>query len=374
MRIGKGSQLLAKGPLRLAITGGRISCRGIEFSQQSDPLIIKGWESFDIAALEDSEVQTTGNGKLKRTGKSYPSEWGSFINSVSHYNVEKIMIAGKPDTGKSTLCTLIINRFISSGGDPYIVDSDIGQSDIGPPTTVGLGHPRFPLIRLAETELVDAYFAGDTSPAFCLEEVIHGTKEMMSKANALTDKVLLDTCGLVTGVMGEYLSTGIIEAVQPDMLVALERDDELGYLEKTGRELIHLPALPASKKNAQARRAFRLSQFLSSLTRSKVVRYDLSSTTVEGYLARRSRDHGNHGPLSIMASNRLTLKHLVGMQNTIVALHKGDNYAGIGVLDSVECDQNTIGILTRCDIGIDRIIVGNLRIEGVGETRLFQPG
>ena len=44
------------------------------------------------------------------------------------------------------------------------MDADLGQSDIGPPTTVGLGRVRLPVERLGDAEVVGLYFVGSTSP------------------------------------------------------------------------------------------------------------------------------------------------------------------------------------------------------------------
>jgi len=281
-------------------------------------------------------------------------------------------IAGQSDTGKSTLCTLLANKCLSAAQEVYLVDSDVGQSSIGPPTAIGLGRSRKPLLRLTDAEFVDAYFAGDTSPAHCLEEVIEGTRLMVEEAQAMSSTTLVDTCGLVTGPLGEYLTRQIVAAVRPDLTVLLEREDELAYLQDAGTKSVRLPALPTGKKDVQTRRAFRLSQYLSALRQSRIVRYDLSAITVEGYLARRLRRRGLAQDGNPLKSPNLTCTDLMGMRQAIVGLHREERYVDLGVIDSVDCEENAIRILTTCASQIDRAIVGNLRLGGEGETRLLQ--
>lgn len=372
MLITEGSQFLARGPLRLTVTNGSISCRGIAFDPASQPLVVKVWESFDLTALEDSQLQTAGMGQLEPVEAAYPSEWPAFIGSLPADFLGKALIAGQSDTGKSTLCTLLANRCLITAREVSLVDSDVGQSSIGPPTAVGLGRAKKPLLRLTEAEFVDAYFAGDTSPAHCIEEVVEGTRVMMEEAEAMSETTILDTCGLVTGPLGEYLTKQIIATVQPDVIVMLEREDELAYLQSAGTKVIRLPALPTGKKGVEARRAFRLSQYLSCLKQSRIVRYDLSAVAVEGYLARRARRRSlaqNGNPLK---SANLNCSDLMDMHHAIVGLHKGEKYVDLGVIDSLDCDEKAIRILTTCASEIDRVIVGNLRLGGEGETRLLQ--
>jgi len=370
--VAKGSQFLARGPLRLTTAEGSISCRGIIFSPASEPLVVRVWESFDLTALEDSRIQLAGIGQLEPIEAAYPSQWPNFFDSLPAHGLGKVMIAGQSDTGKSTLCTLLANECLSTAREVYIVDSDVGQSNIGPPTAIGLGRFRKPLLRLTDAEFIDAYFAGDTSPAHCLEEVVEGTRLLMEEAQAMSETTILDTCGLVTGPLGEYLTRRIVAAVQPDLIVILEREDELAYLHDSGTKIVRLPALPAGKKDVQARRAFRLSQYLSCLKHSRIVRYDLASTTVEGYLARRARRRGLAQDGNPLRSPNLTCSDLIGMRQAIVGLHKGERYVDLGVIDSVDCDEKAIRILTTSASQIDRVIVGNLMLGGEGETRLLQ--
>jgi len=370
--LAKGSRFLAKGPLRLAVEKGSICCRGIIFSQENEPLVVKIWESFDLKAVEDSQIRLAGTGRLEPVEAAYPSEWSAFIDSLPPRGLGKVMVAGQSDTGKSTLCVLIANRCLSTAGEVHLVDADVGQSSIGPPTVIGLGRSSRHLLRLTDAEFVQGYFAGDTSPAFCIDEVIEGTRLMVQEAQRMGETTILDTCGLVAGPLGEYLTRQILTAVRPDLVVILEREEELSYLKGTGNKIVRLPALPAGKKDLQARRAFRLSQYLSALRQSKIVKYDLASMTVEGYLARRARRRGLAQDGNPLRSSNLTCNDLVNMKQAIVGLHRGERYVELGVIDSVDCDEEAIRILTTCASEVDRVIVGNLRLGDAGETRLLQ--
>ncbi len=369
--LAKGEAFIARGPLRIEVATGRISSRGIEFSPRTPPLIVKAWEAFDLTPLQSSEVRSTGIGRIESTGQAYPSEWAPVIDRIRQADAKTIMVTGESDTGKSTFVTLIANALLAAHAQVFVVDGDIGQSSIGPPTTIGLGAATRPLLRLTGFKLLDAYFAGDTSPAYCLEEVIQGTGILSRRASDPGGPVVVDTCGLATGPLGQHLTAKTVDAVGPDMVVVLERDQDLDYLERTGHRIVRVPGLVTARKNLEARRAFRLSQYLACLEQSRVVPYNIASTSFEGYRARRWRDRPKD-TMSIMESEHLEATDLVRMERTIVGLHKGPRYVDLGIIESVEPKDDLVRILTPAKEDVDTVIVGNLRLVPGGETRHFQ--
>ena len=49
-----------------------------------------------------------------------------------------VLVIGATDVGKSTFCRFLIERGVTSKLKVGFVDADVGQSQIGPPTTIGL--------------------------------------------------------------------------------------------------------------------------------------------------------------------------------------------------------------------------------------------
>lgn len=126
------------------------------------------------------------------------------------------MVIGRVDTGKSTLI-----KFLASELNAAVVDADIGQSDVGPPTVVSLGRKRG-----EKLEMIDGYFVGSTTPAKHLLQMVVGTKRMVERAPR---PVVVNTTGLVDGPIGRALKTQKIEAVRPNLLILMERERELEY-------------------------------------------------------------------------------------------------------------------------------------------------
>src|SRR5437773_5789241 len=93
-----------------------------------------------------------------------------------------VLVIGETDTGKTSFTTYLANRLLAENLSVGVVDADLGQSDIGPPTTVGLGRLCPPVERLADAEVLGLYFVGSTSPQGHLLPTVLGTRMMTEKA------------------------------------------------------------------------------------------------------------------------------------------------------------------------------------------------
>ena len=193
------------------------------------------------------------------------------------------LLVGGLDSGKSTLARHIARVAIAEGQTVGLLDADVGQSTIGPPTTVGLR-----LVR-AEAELEpDALaradhlaFVGATSPQSHLLPLVVGTRLMLDRARAEgADLVVADTTGLVSGVYGQVLKFHKVGLLQPDLVVGLARGEELEpvlgvitrfYPAEIARLGIHPDVVPTSvERRAQLREESMQRYFGGELYRFRV--------------------------------------------------------------------------------------------------------
>jgi polynucleotide 5'-kinase involved in rRNA processing len=143
------------------------------------------------------------------------------------------VLVGGMDSGKSTVSRTIAAAGVGAGKTVAYLDADLGQKCVGPPTAVGLR-----LLRNGsdlETEALsqpDAlYFVGATSPQGQLLPLVVGTHRMLTRAwEEGADLVVVDTSGLVSGVYGQLLKYHKIELLQPDVVIGLQRGEELDPL------------------------------------------------------------------------------------------------------------------------------------------------
>jgi polynucleotide 5'-hydroxyl-kinase GRC3/NOL9 len=205
--------------------------------------------------------------------------WAAALCRVRESRV--VLVLGESDTGKTSLVTYLASALHRAGRSVAVVDADVGQSEIGPPTTVGLGVPRGPLERLADAEVRGLAFVGATSPAAHLRMTVAATGRMAERARRLgVEHVLVDTSGLVQGVIGRLLKRDKIDRVAPDVVVCLQRDGECEHILDTGgagsRPVLRLAAGPdVSPRSPLARRRRREAAFAAYFAGARRVDVDL---------------------------------------------------------------------------------------------------
>jgi polynucleotide 5'-hydroxyl-kinase GRC3/NOL9 len=202
------------------------------------------------------------------------------------------LVLGAGDTGKTTLVAGLAAALMRAGHTVAVVDADLGQSDVGPPTTVGLGRVRRPIERLDEVEVTGLEFLGVTSPATCLRETAEATARLVARALAEgCDRVLVDTSGLVQGDLGRALKRVKIDRVRPDVVIALERAGEcepiLSAYASGPPTIVRLPAARTTPRSAASRRQQRMRALDAHLAGSAPVTLDLARVPARPVPTRR---------------------------------------------------------------------------------------
>ena len=141
-----------------------------------------------------------------------------------------VVLLGGLDTGKTTLGRSIAAKALDAGRTVAYLDADLGQKAVGPPTTVSLRVLRTQDdLRTEAMALPDAlYFVGSTTPQGQLLPLVVGAGRLLEKSVELgADLVVVDTSGTVGGVYGQLLKYHKLEQLQPDMVIGLQRGEEL---------------------------------------------------------------------------------------------------------------------------------------------------
>lgn len=148
---------------------------------------------------------------------------------------QTVLIIGATDVGKSTFSRFLIERGVARGLRVGFVDADVGQSQIGPPTTIGL--KIFSSDTSTETHTASSvddgepdalYFVGWISPSQHELQCVTGTQLMVDAARqAGAEFIVIDTTGYIDRVSAIILKQQKIELIQPDHIVCLRRSREL---------------------------------------------------------------------------------------------------------------------------------------------------
>lgn len=197
-------------------------------------------------------------------------EWRKAVEVISEAERRPlvVMVVGAVDTGKTSFCAYLARALFERGIKVAVVDADLGQSDIGLPTTIGMGFVSHPIEKLSEVKCQAAYFVGSVSPVGFLLPTVTGTKLMVERALALgAEAVVMDTDGLVHGGAGFALKQHTFELVRPTHVVLLQRVNELSVFNRRWNGILWTKVLSVgvpssvSEKTREQRREFRERKF-----------------------------------------------------------------------------------------------------------------
>ena len=209
-----------------------------------------------------------------------PREWEQVADRIKQdaktCGVTCIVI-GKIDSGKSTFCKYLVHTWTASEIRVGYVDSDVGQSTIGPPTTVGLKIFNTPPNQHDYSNFFQLHFVGNTTPEGFLLQTLHAVKKMVDKSLQQGSQItLVDTTGFIDGPAARILKQYKIEMLRPQWIVALQAGDEMEHLlrgyEKMGWHVIRLTCSRRVVTRSQAeRQRYRNERYKAYFKSAKVV-------------------------------------------------------------------------------------------------------
>lgn len=190
------------------------------------------------------------------------AEWQPVIESiVAEPGV--VLVIGAVDTGKTTFCLQLANAGVRAGLVTAVVDSDVGQSEIGPPGTIGMAILQEPVELLRDLSPKRIYFVGYTSPVNHQTEVVAGVKRMTEEALARgAQLVVVDTSGLVRGAIGRNLKMSKVQALIPRHIAGIRKGNELDpliaeYSKLDKIKVYSVPSSPLARRKPQDYRSRR---------------------------------------------------------------------------------------------------------------------
>jgi polynucleotide 5'-hydroxyl-kinase GRC3/NOL9 len=217
-----------------------------------------------------------------------PKEWYPLLEVLEKEKGIAILL-GATDTGKSTLAKFLINQLCQRGFMVALVDADIGQSLLGPPTTIGFSifksHPDWELI-LTPPEL---FFVGSITPEGRFSIHLKGVKRMMDKAvSHEVDLILVDTTGFVLGEAGKELKRRKIDLISPRSLLALQKSEEIEpildlYKENPLYKIYRLPlSEQVSPRSMEERQTYRTNKFREYFKHSSIQELAVEEVQIGG--------------------------------------------------------------------------------------------
>ena len=414
IKIKKGTGLKIEGPASITFIDGKIDVHGIELRRREKVSIAKG-KQITIMAVDDSilDVSLGEDGKYEELeAEPVPYEWREGVNRVIREIVasDKIVILGDANSGKSIFANYLINQLLLNEHKVIMIDTDLGQSEIGLPATISLSFFNRPVSSLTKKSLDNGFFVGEISPERVSHRTLLGLKIMLEKAyNYKPSVIVINTDGWIEGEKAVESKVGLILLSKPKFIFALQKRNELEPILWPLRTLdwlriIRLPSYPGIRKRSfEERRLFRQGAYRKYFSTARIrvyslnkvsilfahigVVYDLSQSEKEILDKNLSTEELKNiiwkasTPLSliIVTKKRIDQNALENIERelgkkplvlkpgfekgVLVGLcDKNLNLKGLGSIEEIDFKRNVIKIITPIEEKPKLIIVGNIRL------------
>ena len=159
-----------------------------------------------------------------------PLPWPEAVELLSAQS-GVVMLLGATDVGKTTLVLEAANAAVRAGRKAAILDTDLGQGEVGPPGTLGIVRLESPVAEVSGLRPRALAFVGDNGPVGHFLSVLQGTRRMVAHALEREDDVVfVDTSGYVLGRLAEKLKLAKLAVLEPSLVVVVQRENELERL------------------------------------------------------------------------------------------------------------------------------------------------
>jgi len=277
-------------------------------------------------------------------GSTIPESWKNAIEEIERHDLRKIIVIGGVDVGKSTFCAFLANSFFKFGIQISVIDADIGQSDLGPPTTIGLGLVTNHISNLSSAKIVNLFFIGDIKPDRVNNKVIFGIKKLLNNARASSPTVI-NTDGWIKGMDALSFKKKLIKEISPDLILGMSNKKDLNHIYKNFNS--HYLYLNPSK-------------FVKK--RSREERRELREYGYRKYLKNASTKYISLGSTKVESENSLEENRLVGLID-----HEGV-LLGIGILKDFDKIKRVVKIYTPIEKTNElyKIEIGSVKVSEFG--------
>jgi len=285
-----GNTLLVDGPASVSVISGKAEVFGSIVDSSNKivireskrlPFVVCETASFGISLGESAAAEVVA-------GNTVPPSWMKACEELLKVEHRPItaMVLGAVDSGKTSFATYLINKLLSMKIKGAILDGDLGQSDIGPPSTLAYAYLTKPITDLFDLRAKNAIFVGITSPSSAVDKVIDSMCKL--KEEVLTCNpgfIVINTDGWVEGEEALSYKMRLVNKLKPDVVFCIQQKDEMApLLNNIGNlEKVVVDSPPAIKQRSrEKRRSLRELGYVKYMRNAKMQSLSLGWLKIEG--------------------------------------------------------------------------------------------
>ncbi len=356
MRVEAGKTLLVAGAASVELLEGEATILGAPLDSakvvvargKQAPIETRSPALFNVALGRDAGVETLD-------GSTIPYSWREASTALAEMQEGTAIVAGGVDSGKTTLCTFLANCLVLEHRKVAVVDADIGQTDLGPPTTMAAGEVTRAVANLSQIEPSEHLFIGSTSPGRVKTKVIRGIRRLVDRHSGPGRLVIVNTDGWIDGEEAVEYKAEMFKEVQPTITLGIGDATRISQIVELAKQAALLVGSPDTVKERTRldRRELRTLGYRRYLTEASVRTFPLDSI--------RFCDSISLEPLSL---DRMSRSRIQFLRDSIVGLLDADDYLQeIGILREISPATGTVKILCRSACAPVKIEVGTVKLD-----------
>jgi polynucleotide 5'-hydroxyl-kinase GRC3/NOL9 len=230
----KDKTLIVDGPASVTVQSGEVEVFAAPM-QTAVKLVIRHGKRVPFEVKEKAEFDVLLGEKAtvnEVEGSTIPASWEKAVREI--LTAEKpvaAMIVGGVDSGKTSFCAYLANQSLKEKHRVAIIDVDLGQSDLGPPSTISSSRITKPVLDPFDLDAENTCFVGTTSPSSTVVKVVEGIKRIKERILKRGVSVLIiNTDGWIEGEDAVRFKVALVKQVKPDVVVGIQEKSELTFL------------------------------------------------------------------------------------------------------------------------------------------------
>lgn len=286
----EGKTLLVDGPTSVTLLSGRVEILGAKLKAGAKIVIREGKRTpFEIKQTAQFDLMLGEGGNVSEVDAStIPASWENAVKAILEEAKPTLMVLGGIDSGKTSFCAYLANKALSNKRHAVIVDADLGQSDIGPPATIGSSRVVKPIKDPFDMRAENVCFIGVTSPNSAVNKIIDGINELKVKGlNNGADLLIINTDGWIEGEDAVRYKLELINRVRPGILAGIQEQNELApileRLKEPEPKILELVSSTAMRKrDREERKLLRELGYKKFLKGANMQSFSLGWTRITG--------------------------------------------------------------------------------------------
>jgi len=359
-----GKTIVIAGPASFELRQGEASILGAPLDSaryivtrgKQTPIEIRSSSSLTIQLGQDARVE-------ELNGSTIPLSWREAASALTELGEGTTVVIGGADSGKTTLCTFLSNLLVQEGRRVAVVDADIGQTDMGPPTTMAAGETARPVVSLSQIEPSERLFIGLTSPGRVKDKVIRGVKRLVGRHARPGRLVIVNTDGWVTGSEAAAYKLRMLDELKPNLTLAIGTDSDTSEILQAGNRAALLVGSPdlIKERTRVDRRELRTLGYQKYLAGSSLRTFRVDGVQLWSALASETLD-----------IPRLSRSRFEDLKGAIVGFLDAECFLHeIGVLKEIVPSAMTVKIWSRISATPSKIEVGEVRLNSEGRELTY---